>query len=189
MSTFAKSSFNASVYSASRPTYPLRLFEYIFSFHAGQGANSNTNKPRWERAIDLGCGTGMILLCIVIVIVIVIIIINIILSSLCPILDILACTKLLDFAGQATEQLKPFQEVIGIDPSSVMLDKARAYLGHSPNASGTTETKFQFIQGSAEDLSKTELQPESVDLITAGTYEPQAFESKSYSKTFLTQID
>ena len=59
MSTFAKSSFNASVYSASRPTYPLKLFEYIFSFH-GQGANSN-NKPRWERAIDLGCGTGTIL--------------------------------------------------------------------------------------------------------------------------------
>ena len=64
MSTFAKSNFNAIVYSASRPTYPLKLFEYIFSFHAGQGANSN-NKPHWERAIDLGCGTGMILLCII----------------------------------------------------------------------------------------------------------------------------
>jgi trans-aconitate 3-methyltransferase len=54
MSTFAKSTFNASVYSASRPTYPLKLFEYIFSFH-GQASNT---KPRWERAIDLGCGTG-----------------------------------------------------------------------------------------------------------------------------------
>jgi len=91
------------------------LFEYIFAFH-GQGTGSN--KPRWERAIDLGCGTG-----------------------------------------QATEKLKPFQEVIGIDPSPVMLDKARASI---------TETKFQFIQGSAEDLSQTTtLQAESVDLITA----------------------
>jgi ubiquinone/menaquinone biosynthesis C-methylase UbiE len=83
-----------------------------------------------------------------------------------------------DFAGQATEQLKPFQEAIGIDPSSVMLDKARASIAQSLKTS-TTQTKFQFIQGSAEDLTQTTLQPESVDLITAGTYEP--FESKSYS--------
>jgi Methyltransferase domain len=55
--------------------------------------------------------------------------------------------------------LKPFQEVIGIDPSSVMLDEAR---------SSTSGTKFQFIQGSAEELSQTTVQPESVDLITAG---------------------
>jgi len=117
MATFAKSTFNASVYSASRPTYPLKLFEYIFAFHS-----NGSNKPRWERAIDIGCGTG-----------------------------------------QATEQLKPFQDVIGIDPSSVMLDNARTSVTTSP---GTT-TRFQFIQGSAEDLSQTILQPESVDLITA----------------------
>lgn len=76
-------------------------------------------------------------------------------------------------------QLKPFQEVIGIDPSSVMLDKARASISQSLKAI-TTETKFQFIQGSAEGLSQTTLQPESVDLITAGTMKP--FESRSYSK-------
>ena len=73
------------------------------------------------------------------------------------------------YTGQATVQLKPFQEVIGIDPSSVMLDKARASIAQSLKTSATTETKFQFIQGSAEDLSQTTtLQPESVDLITAG---------------------
>ena len=83
-------------------------------------------------------------------------------SSLCPI----TCTE---YTGQATEQLKPFQEVIGIDPSSIMLDNARAYIAQSLKT-GTAETKFQFIQGSAEDLSQTTtLQPESVDLITAGT--------------------
>lgn len=65
--------------------------------------------------------------------------------------------------GQATEQLKPFQEVIGIDPSLTMLDKARASIPRSLKSS-TTETKFQFIQGSAEDLDQT---TESVDLITA----------------------
>ena len=68
------------------------------------------------------------------------------------------------FTGQATTELKPFQEVIGIDPSPVMLDKARSSTAQSLN----TSTKFQFIQGSAEDLSQTTLQPESVDLVTAG---------------------
>ena len=163
MSTFAKSSFNASVYSASRPTYPLKLFEYIFQFH-GQGANSNI-KPRWERAVDLGCGTGTDFFYASSSS----ISINIImLSSLCSIRDMLKTVGL--YTGQATEQLKPFQEVIGIDPSSVMLDKARASIAQSlKSTSTTTETKFQFIQGSAEDLSQTTtLQPESVDLITAG---------------------
>ena len=109
---------------------------------------NSDNKPRWERAVDLGCGTGMRFFYAS--------------SSSSSIL-----CSLLDFTGQATEQLKPFQEVIGIDPSSVMLDKARASLSRSLRAS-TTETKFQYIQGSAEKLSRTTLQPESVDLITAG---------------------
>ena len=51
-----------------------------------------------------------------------------------------------------------------------MLDKARASIAQSLKTSAT-ETKFHFIQGSAEDLSQiTTLQPESVDLITAGMY-------------------
>ena len=95
-------------------------------------------------------------------------------SSLCPNDAEFSCTKLLDLTGQATEQLKPFREVIGIDPSLVMLDKARASLTQSKDSS-TTRTKFQFIQGSAEDLSQTTLQPESVDHIAAGTYEPSGF--------------
>ncbi|KXN81413.1 Trans-aconitate 3-methyltransferase [Leucoagaricus sp. SymC.cos] len=52
MATFANSTFNAAVYSASRPTYPKQLFEYIFNYHR--------RKPnaRWDRALDTGCGTG-----------------------------------------------------------------------------------------------------------------------------------
>lgn len=73
---------------------------------------------------------------------------------------------ILGFTGQATEQLKPFKEVIGIDPSLVMLDKARAR--SLETSTGTSEPKFQFIQGSAEDLSKTTLEAESVDLVIAG---------------------
>jgi len=44
-----------------------------------------------------------------------------------------------------------------------MLDQARASIAQSC----TTETKLQFIQGSAEELSQTGLQAESVDLIIA----------------------
>lgn len=55
MATFAKSSFNASVYSLSRPTYPAKLFEYIFKFH---GQESPSLQPQWRQAVDLGCGTG-----------------------------------------------------------------------------------------------------------------------------------
>lgn len=45
-----------------------------------------------------------------------------------------------------------------------MLDQARASMAQSR----TTETKFQFMQGSAEELSQTGLEAESVDLIIAG---------------------
>jgi SAM-dependent methyltransferase len=105
--------------------------------------------------------------------------------SLCPNLIYIL---FIYFAGQATEQLKPFQEVIGIDPSSVMLDKARASIAQSLK---TTETKFQFIQGSAEDLSQTTtLQPESVDLITAGkTYDRNHFFSLSLKIDYLLFIN
>jgi hypothetical protein len=55
-----------------------------------------------------------------------------------------------------------------------MLDKARASITRSSSLlqnSTTEKTKFQFIQGSAEDLDQTtSLQPDSVDLVTAGMY-------------------
>jgi len=52
MATFAKRTFDASIYSSFRPTYPHQLFEFIFQYHGDrQGA-------RWNTALDLGCGTG-----------------------------------------------------------------------------------------------------------------------------------
>ncbi|KAH9476268.1 Trans-aconitate 3-methyltransferase [Psilocybe cubensis] len=115
MSTFAKSTFNALVYSASRPTYPTELFEHIFAFHrAGKNA-------QWERAADLGCGTG-----------------------------------------QATLQLHPFKEVLGVEPSAGMLEKARAYAASKV----ADPSKFKFVQGSAEDTSKA-IAENSADLIVA----------------------
>ncbi|KAJ3731321.1 S-adenosyl-L-methionine-dependent methyltransferase [Lentinula guzmanii] len=97
MSTFAKSSFNAAVYAASRPTYPKPLFQLILDYHQ-QGApalpgNNSTNdtststlRPRWNTAVDLGCGTG-----------------------------------------QATTELHSFKKVIGVDPSQGMVQKAREH--------------------------------------------------------------
>ncbi|PFH46909.1 hypothetical protein AMATHDRAFT_68792 [Amanita thiersii Skay4041] len=52
MATFAKAGFNASVYSAARPTYPGKLFERILGYH------KHSPDPRYDLALDLGCGTG-----------------------------------------------------------------------------------------------------------------------------------
>ncbi|KAF9456672.1 S-adenosyl-L-methionine-dependent methyltransferase [Collybia nuda] len=52
MATFAKSTFNASVYSSFRPTYPQQLFNNIFEYHA------RSNNSRQDLAVDIGCGTG-----------------------------------------------------------------------------------------------------------------------------------
>ncbi|KAJ7434489.1 S-adenosyl-L-methionine-dependent methyltransferase [Mycena galericulata] len=57
MATFAKSSYNSGSYAASRPTYPRLLFDVVLQFHKEGSANDNVD--RWQRAVDLGCGTGM----------------------------------------------------------------------------------------------------------------------------------
>lgn len=119
MSTFARTGFNASAYSASRPNYPSKLFEYIFNYHKHSGS------ARWERAVDLGCGTG-----------------------------------------QATPHLSPFHEVIGIDPSEGMLQRARTYVTSLDIAPSGKEERFKFLKGSAEDLQLT-VEDGSVDLLIA----------------------
>lgn len=65
MATFSKTTFDTLSYASSRPTYPRSLYNYIFDFHRDRdrcssqclktGVNANA---RWERAVDLGCGTG-----------------------------------------------------------------------------------------------------------------------------------
>lgn len=52
MATFAKSSFDSAIYATFRPTYPKSLFDFIFRYH------ERNNSARWNRAVDLGCGTG-----------------------------------------------------------------------------------------------------------------------------------
>ncbi|KAF9219080.1 S-adenosyl-L-methionine-dependent methyltransferase [Gyrodon lividus] len=52
MATFGKTNFNTAVYAVSRPTYPQELYDFIFDFH------KRSQDAKFERAIDLGCGTG-----------------------------------------------------------------------------------------------------------------------------------
>jgi len=56
MATFASSSYNSGDYAESRPTYPRLLYDVILQFHKDGQAKSKSDK--WERAVDLGCGTG-----------------------------------------------------------------------------------------------------------------------------------
>ncbi|PPR00682.1 hypothetical protein CVT24_000970 [Panaeolus cyanescens] len=125
MSTFAKPSFNAAVYSASRPTYPVKLFEHIFAFH-------REHSGQWKRAVDLGCGTG-----------------------------------------QATIQLQQFDEIIGIDPSAGMVEKARVSIARNQ---AVDAQKFTFKQGSAEDLSTAIPKDNSVDLLIAAAQSAHWFD-------------
>lgn len=53
MSTFAKATFNANTYSSFRPTYPQVLFETIYKYHADPA-----DRMKWQRVVDVGCGTG-----------------------------------------------------------------------------------------------------------------------------------
>ena len=53
MSTFAQASFNASIYSSARPTYPGKLFKRILGYHKRSPGGAG-----FDLAIDLGCGTG-----------------------------------------------------------------------------------------------------------------------------------
>jgi trans-aconitate 3-methyltransferase len=67
MATFAKASFDTAIYAASRPRYPKALFELIYKYHqegpaalplASQGSYTLKGRPRFDVAVDLGCGTG-----------------------------------------------------------------------------------------------------------------------------------
>ncbi|KAJ7723273.1 S-adenosyl-L-methionine-dependent methyltransferase [Mycena maculata] len=55
MATFSKSSFNSASYAVYRPTYPRLLYDVVLQFHKDGPANA---ADKWERAVDLGCGTG-----------------------------------------------------------------------------------------------------------------------------------
>lgn len=67
--------------------------------------------------------------------------------------------------GQATLQLHQFDEIIGIDPSAGMAEKARISIDRNQSVDAG---KFTFKQGSAEDFSTTIPEDNSVDLMIAG---------------------
>ncbi|EDR09851.1 uncharacterized protein LACBIDRAFT_318092 [Laccaria bicolor S238N-H82] len=143
MSTFARTCFNASAYSALRPNYPSKLFKCIFSYHIRSGS------ARWERAVDMGCGTGE----------------KGFLSRFCS-TSALTLARETIHAGQATPHLSPFYQVIGIDPSEGMLQRACTYVTSLDIAPSGKEERFKFLKGSAEDLHLT-VEDGSVDLLIA----------------------
>ena len=70
--------------------------------------------------------------------------------------------------GQATTHLLHFDEVVGVDPSKGMLDKARDHVSKNSELKQKSPV-YEFVQGSSEDLSRV-LSDESVDLLVAGMY-------------------
>ncbi|KAF8885376.1 S-adenosyl-L-methionine-dependent methyltransferase [Gymnopilus junonius] len=86
--------------------------------------------------------------------------------------------------GQATVRLRPFREVIGIDPSHGMLEKARAYAEKLGQENQSNIPKFNFVQGSAEDLSTAISENGSVDLLVAAQAAHWFDWSKVWPETF-----
>ncbi|KAK0232110.1 S-adenosyl-L-methionine-dependent methyltransferase [Armillaria nabsnona] len=147
MTTFAKKSFNASVYAASRPTYPKALFDYIFAYHESgvvsnkQPVSAPRYKPRWDLAVDLGCGTGQA---------------TIELTPFKKVVGVEPGEKMLDAARKYLNE----RIVDSVDQSSPFPIERSSSIG------GETEgSRFEFVNSNAEDLSF--LAPSTVDLVIA----------------------
>ncbi|KAJ7078500.1 S-adenosyl-L-methionine-dependent methyltransferase [Mycena epipterygia] len=56
MATFSESSYDSGSYATARPTYPRLLYDVVLQFHKKGQTTGSTN--RWDRAVDLGCGTA-----------------------------------------------------------------------------------------------------------------------------------
>lgn len=143
MATFAKTSFNTTIYATFRPTYPRQLFDFIFQHH------ERTRGARWDTAVDLGCGTGKCLLCAA--------------------MHYNTETSIIPL-GQATVELTPFKRIIGVDPSAKMIASARESASQDAQATNAANlSRFEYLQGDAENLSF--LDDGSVDLLIAGSSE------------------
>jgi SAM-dependent methyltransferase len=71
--------------------------------------------------------------------------------------------------GQATTELTPFKQVIGVDPSGKMIDAARKSAASHAQLTNTEDVnRFKYVKGDAENLSF--LEDGSVDLIIAGPH-------------------
>ncbi|KAI6044362.1 S-adenosyl-L-methionine-dependent methyltransferase [Pisolithus marmoratus] len=161
MATFSKTTFDALSYASFRPTYPRSLYNYIFDFHRGRLDQRSSQCPRWEQAVDLGCGTGRF-------------------HSLFHPPGQLTTIMCLGRTGQATFQLTPFTRVLGVDPSENMIQSARDALKKHPlqpqqfddgsdvcsqPLHQSQSQTFEFIQSPAESLGF--IKDESVDLVIA----------------------
>ncbi|KAJ3575402.1 hypothetical protein NP233_g1124 [Leucocoprinus birnbaumii] len=137
MATFAKATFNASVYSASRPTYPKQLFDHIFNYHK--------RKPNagWTRAIDIGCGPGQAT------------------KRLTPFREIIGLDPSENMINAALANRDFFP------PSPTPSQSSPAAASGTGDNGDHSDNQFQFRRGNAEDLKNAGIGDESVDLVIA----------------------
>ncbi|KAJ7765512.1 S-adenosyl-L-methionine-dependent methyltransferase [Mycena maculata] len=127
MATFAKSTFNAARYAASRPTYPRSLFDTIFIYHEKSLAMDGTSAG-WHHALDLGCGTGQ------------------------ATAELLIKSPEEPGVEPDSAQTLGFARVTGVDPSEKMISSARAYA----SVLGDRSSALDFVHSAAEDLKFVE---------------------------------
>lgn len=167
MATFAKSTFNVAVYAACRPTYPPVLFEHIFAYHrqgdGGSGLKGVPLKlnslngtsaapspcvpqPRWEHAVDLGCGTG---------------------QATRPLSGLFRRVTCIDPSAGMLEKAKMYLVAPGDGDSRRANDSGDKSGFPTMIEEGERSARFSFHQGSAEDLRDAIPDSGSVDLAIA----------------------
>ncbi|KAJ6581551.1 hypothetical protein B0H19DRAFT_511905 [Mycena capillaripes] len=139
MATFAKTTFNAARYAASRPTYPRSLFDSVLTYHEQSLAIPGV-AARWDHAVDLGCGTGQ--------------------ATAELLRPVRPPTKGASLEVEE-EPLLGFSRVTGVDPSPKMIEQATAFAA----SLGARGQALKFVQGPAEKLAF--LDDASVDMVVA----------------------
>ncbi|GAA5893720.1 class I SAM-dependent methyltransferase [Sporobolomyces salmoneus] len=124
MSTFSRSTFNATRYAASRPHYPRALYDHVLDYAS---LESTSTGPR--TLVDVGCGPGL---------------------------------STFEFASPPAH----FDKIIGVDPSSTMIDAAKSIQAQKEEAGENKRGTFTFERGKVDELRGIE--DESVDLVVAG---------------------
>ncbi|KAK6198740.1 S-adenosyl-L-methionine-dependent methyltransferase [Scheffersomyces amazonensis] len=59
MATYSENNFNTQHYDDSRPNYPQSFYNELIKYHES-GGSEDTKDAKFERAIDVGCGSGFV---------------------------------------------------------------------------------------------------------------------------------
>ncbi|GAA5945145.1 hypothetical protein JCM3775_004870 [Rhodotorula graminis] len=141
MATFAKRTFDAAAYSASRPSYPRALLDHVVAFLDRAPPSTTTSTPP-TTLVDLGCGPGL---------------------STFDWLSLPSSSSSSSTSTSTTTSPR-FERIIGIDPSPGMVAAARTILADR-DPTPSADIRFEVARG---DKLDGVVDDSTVDLVIAG---------------------